>query len=556
MKPTDEQASAVRLAKTGRTMKLNAFAGAGKTATLKLIANELAPKKGMYLAFNKTIAEEAKRKMPANVEARTFHSIALAGVPKWMRDKLNVPQMHINDFVKRFAIDTIHIESFDKIYVQDDDGKVTSTTIGCTKPVSPYRLKRIIDDAIKKFVASEDRTPRKKYIKEVLEEEFADEIQLQPQVFKNLEERMVYIMEVLWEDYTSEHGTFGLAGNHDIYLKHWSNSNPVINADFILFDEAQDADGLMLRVLKRQVAQVIFVGDRHQQIYGWRGAVNALDSIDASEGFLTQSFRFGQQLAERCQPILEYLGETKTIKGTGDNTTVSNLSGRGMVDAVLCRTNGGVIAKMLELVEDEIECKLNIDVKSAIKMLEDMNDLRENTKDIDLNSKTVDIYKTKNNRLQFRSWSELEMYIADYGGDMETSLYYRIITSYPLSMIVAILYKSAKSEEGVFITTAHKAKGMEWDRVALCNDFLSVYFEMDGSDVLMTPASEIFKEKRLKKYGINPDMLIPTLKEINNEELRLLYVSMTRAQKMLYMGDTQTILDNYFKYHDLFFNEE
>lgn len=556
MKPTDEQASAVRMAKTGKTMKLNAFAGAGKTATLKLIANELAPKKGLYLAFNKTIAEEAKRKMPPNVEARTFHSIALGGVPKWMRDKLSVPQMHINDFVKRFSIDTIHIESFDKIYVQDNEGNVTSKIVDCTKPVSPYKLKRVIDDAIKKFVVSEDRTPRKKYIKEALEEEFADEMQVQPQVFKSLEERMVYIMEVLWEDYTSEHGTFGLAGNHDIYLKHWSNSNPIINADFILFDEAQDADGLMLRVLNRQVAQVIFVGDKHQQIYGWRGAVNALESIDADEGFLTQSFRFGQQLAERCQPILEYLGEKKIIKGTGDDTTVSSLSGRGVVDAVLCRTNGGVIAKMLELVDDEIECRLNIDVKSAIKMLEDMNDLRENTKDIDLSSQNVGIYKTKNQRLQFRSWSELEMYIADYGGDMETSLYYRIITSYPLSMIVAILHKSVKSEDGVFITTAHKAKGMEWDRVALCNDFLNTYFEMDGSEVLMTPASENFKEKRLKKYNVSPDLMIPTLKEVDSEELRLLYVAMTRARKMLYMGDTQLILDSYFKYHDLYFKED
>ena len=556
MKPTDEQASAVKMAKTGKTMKLNAFAGAGKTATLKLIANELAPKKGVYLAFNKTIANEAKKKMPSNIEARTFHSIALAGVPKWMRDKLNVPQIHINDFIKRFAIDTVYIESFDKIYTQDDEGKVTSSMVGCTKPVSPYKLKRIIDDALKKFVSSDDRVPRKKYIKEALEEEFADEIQLQPQVFRQLEERMSYIMDVLWEDYTSEHGTLGLAGNHDIYLKHWSNSNPVINADFILFDEAQDADGLMLRVLNRQVAQVIFVGDKHQQIYGWRGAVNALESIDANEGFLTQSFRFGRQLAERCQPLLEHLGEKKSIKGTGDDTTVSNLSGRGVVDAVLCRSNSGVIAKMLELVDDEIECKLNIDVNSAIKMLEDMNDLRENTKDIDLSSQSVDIYKTKNNKLQFRSWSELEMYIADYGGDMETSLYYRIITSYPLSMIVAILYKSAKNEEGVFITTAHKAKGMEWDRVALCSDFLNIYFEMDGSDVVMTPASVKFKEKRLRAYNIHPDLMIPTLREVDSEEFRLLYVAMTRARKMLYMGDTQLIIDDYLKYYDLYFKED
>ena len=34
--------------------------------------------------------------------------------------------------------------------------------------------------------------------------------------------------------------------SHDIYLKLWTQSDPIIPADFILFDEAQDADPLMM----------------------------------------------------------------------------------------------------------------------------------------------------------------------------------------------------------------------------------------------------------------------------------------------------------------------
>lgn len=61
---------------------------------------------------------------------------------------------------------------------------------------------------------------------------------------------------------------------HDIYLKLWALSDPYIPADYVLFDEAQDADPLMLGILLRQRnTQVIYVGDAHQQIYAWRGAV-------------------------------------------------------------------------------------------------------------------------------------------------------------------------------------------------------------------------------------------------------------------------------------------
>jgi ABC-type transport system involved in cytochrome c biogenesis ATPase subunit len=40
----------------GGNLKIKAFAGAGKTSTLRLIAGHLAGKRGSYLAFNREIA--------------------------------------------------------------------------------------------------------------------------------------------------------------------------------------------------------------------------------------------------------------------------------------------------------------------------------------------------------------------------------------------------------------------------------------------------------------------------------------------------------------------
>lgn len=553
MKPTSEQEKAVKLAKRGKTMKLNAFAGAGKTATLVMIANELAPKKGLYLAFNKSIAQEAERKMPKNVEAKTFHSLAYNGVPDWLRKKLRVPQMHINDFIRKFSIETVYVKGYEYRFLKNEEGESQTQKIEVNKALTPYKLKRIIDEGIKHFVSSEDTKPRPKYIQQALEDEYEDEMQMQPHVFDSLIERLTYVMEALWEDYTNPEGELGLQGNHDVYLKYWSNQNPIINADFILFDEAQDADGLMLRILRKQVAQVIYVGDKHQQIYGWRGAQNALEKIDADEGFLTRSFRFGQALADKSQPILSFLGEKNKIQGTGNDTAVSAMSGYGVVDAILCRSNSGVINKLLELTDEGVECSVNIDTKSALRILQDMDELRESTKDVDLSNPNTPIYKTKNKSIQFRSWSELEMYINEYGGDMETSLYYKIMSNYPLSVVQAMLIKSSKISEGVFITTAHKSKGLEWDKVGLCSDFLNVFFETTAGVVEREPASNRFSASVLKRHGIEPDAMLPRLRDAPEEELRLFYVAMTRARKMLYMDDTALILDEYLKYYNLYF---
>ena len=101
---------------------------------------------------------------------------------------------------------------------------------------------------------------------------------------------------------------------HDGYLKLWALTNPVIQRDFILLDEAQDTNEVVLDVLKRQQSQFVCVGDAHQQIYEWRGAVNAMQRIrTANHCYLTMSFRFGEPIAQAANQILRRLGEQRRI---------------------------------------------------------------------------------------------------------------------------------------------------------------------------------------------------------------------------------------------------
>lgn len=64
--PTPEQEIAVAAALRGGDLKIKAYAGAGKTSTLKLVADRFAGRRGMYLAFNRDIAAAAARKFPAH----------------------------------------------------------------------------------------------------------------------------------------------------------------------------------------------------------------------------------------------------------------------------------------------------------------------------------------------------------------------------------------------------------------------------------------------------------------------------------------------------------
>src|SRR5665647_946731 len=90
---------------------------------------------------------------------------------------------------------------------------------------------------------------------------------------------------------------------HDFYLKKFQLSMPLLNYDYILFDEGQDASAAMLDVFLRQKAAKVIVGDTHQQIYSWRYAVNSLEKVDFKKFNLSRSFRFSQGIADLAMEI-------------------------------------------------------------------------------------------------------------------------------------------------------------------------------------------------------------------------------------------------------------
>jgi len=116
----------------------------------------------------------------------------------------------------------------------------------------------------------------------------------------------------------------------------------------------------MRDVVENHDGQVIWCGDRHQSIYSWRGAVNAMQEVEADHTlYLTQSFRFGEEIARVANSFLRQLGG-QTIKG---DKTIKSVVGRAdHPDAELYSLNLTALMRFVQLIEQGEQPTINIDL--------------------------------------------------------------------------------------------------------------------------------------------------------------------------------------------------
>ena len=116
------------------------------------------------------------------------------------------------------------------------------------------------------------------------------------------------MVQQLWED--TVNGTFltfdGLRKR--AHLERWLHGYLDERYGIVFVDEAQDFDPIMLDIVKRDtVAPKVFVGDPKQQIYEWRGTINAFEQLPDNTLVLEyyKTFRMGEpatsQIAQHTQ---------------------------------------------------------------------------------------------------------------------------------------------------------------------------------------------------------------------------------------------------------------
>jgi superfamily I DNA/RNA helicase len=293
---------------------------------------------------------------------------------------------------------------------------------------------------------------------------------------------------------------------HDVYLKIWALSNPKINTDYIFFDEYQDSNPVIAQIIKNQSCQKIFVGDQFQQIYAWRGAVNALQDEKLAKLYITRSFRFGDAIANLANSIIEnyYPTDFTYIPFHGNDTIKSQISYTPLsnINCIICRTNKGVINETIHALDQNKTVHILGGTQPLTYLINSIFQLK------------LKGYSNHPDLFLFTGFADLKEYAdSSMGGDLKAIL--KLIETYGREKLLNILESTKESAEdaSVTITTAHKSKGLEWSIVKLANDF-------------KTPS----------------DKAVPT-----QEETNILYVAASRALHKLDLSECQATFPQTFK---------
>lgn len=462
-KPTEDQAAALEAFLQGRSLKINAFAGSGKTSTLQLLANATGLR-GQYLAFNKSIVADAGERFPATVDCSTSHSLAFRAAPSgYKRDigKLT------NKCTAKQLVELLEIKR---------------RCFGDRYMVTPDSQGYLYLETIRRYAQSADDELGAHHVPTL------GALRAAPQeVLREVSQFALEGAREVWSRMLSERDPLPLG--HDGYLKLWGLSRPIIAADYIMLDEAQDTNPVVLDILQRQRGQLIYVGDRYQQIYEWRGAVNAMESIETDTStYLTTSFRFGNAIADLATKMLLKLGERQPVKGNPD--LVSRI-GRTNPEAVLARTNATTITAVIEALDAGRRPHLVGDKSELTEMLKGVQALKERQP---ANCPAF---------FGFESWDAVVDFArSDEGAHLV--MFVNLVEKRGERQLLWALNRTVDEERAdLVISTAHKSKGREWKSVRLMDDFLR-----------SSPGEKKDKE---------PDP----------SELRLLYVALTRAKESL-----------------------
>ena len=463
---TAEQVHIQELAKSGSSLVVKAFAGTGKTSTLVEVAKHL-PGTGLYLAYNKAIQVDACAKFPTQVVCKTAHALAYGTYAKYIQGRVR-------------TLDPLLFMQQVKVNAQ---GRYKAIELAYLA----IRMLRL-------FCYSSYDTPGSHFVNHPAFAMVGDDEQSRHSV-------LGYVAELANRYWALAHAKNARAPiEHDFYLKRYQLSRPDLAARFqyILFDEGQDANPALLSLLGTQNCQMIYVGDEHQQIYGWRGAINALNQVETQPAFLTQSFRFGPHVAALANIILGAKGEAHPLRGL-EGIDSKCLDRRPDTHTVLTRTNAGLIEQLIEC----LNCPIHI--------VGGINEI------IWLAKSGYALYQgqhaaiTHHQLKSFSSWSKLKEF-NDAFSDPELSLLVKLVERYKKRFPEVIQAIECgpyvpEAEAKVILSTIHKAKGREWSVVTVHDDFA------------------LFASEKPLNVLLKADL----------EEFNLMYVAITRARYSLYL---------------------
>jgi N12 class adenine-specific DNA methylase/superfamily I DNA/RNA helicase len=493
--PTQQQQAILDAFRDGKDIAVQALAGTGKTTTLVLLARALLDRSPqariVYTAFNASIVADARRgRFGRNVTASTMHSLAWQA----LLQTSYAAKIEHADKGARWPEQWAGVLGI-------PEATAAGTRDGAV-PADAAEIARLVIATVRKFRESADGEPGRQHLP-----------YLAGPAGSPLSRTVLSYARKAWADISDAGNARLLAAGqalrveHDDYLKIWALSRPQINAEVIFFDEAQDVNDVMRRVILDQPAQTVVVGDSHQSIYSFRGAIDALKDWPADIVLpLTQSWRFGPDAAAFGNLFLRSLDSKLLLEGNPARDT--RLGSAAEPDAILCRTNATAVAEVFAGLESGKRTALAGGGQAIREIAKAARDLQagKGTKHPDLS--------------RFADWDEVRHYAQHQEDGKSLQVFVRLIDRHGPGGLIDMIGRltpegDTSNPPQLTISTAHKAKGLEWDVVRVAGDFRGPVTD-PGTGEVTWPAPE---------------------------ERRLAYVAATRARKLLEPGSLNWIND-------------
>jgi len=446
IKPTIEQKKIFHyIDKRNENLLIEARAGAGKTSTIVAAVGLLPSNASItFLAFNKHIQEELKHKLPSHVFCYTSHGLGWSALKRKYGNDIDVDEFkvdyHINKKRKKWKLKDEFPNSFEQeVYLAS-----------IKKLVNLCRLTLTTD---KKYVP---------YVANKYEIRFS-----QPKDVK----RVMSIMEAM----TNDRERFDFTDM--VYLPAIDNKIWMFPQDYVIVDECQDLNraqqAMIQKILKkdrksgRQTGRLIAVGDPFQSIYNFAGSdIKSFEWFQKQDNTkilgLTHSFRCATSIIERANEIVpDIKARENAPKGEVREGSILKEAKDG--DFVLCRTTMPLVKLFFAFLLDK---KKAIIKGSDIGIsLVEMTKGHKSVVEVDrFWKKEIKEFEKLLKGRGILNFDDHSGYVAlkDKVGVLE---FFGKFSKNLTDMKKKIRQVFRDDIEGIVLSTVHKAKGLEADRV-------------------------------------------------------------------------------------------
>lgn len=418
---------------------VNALAGSGKTTTiLESLKHVTHGKSSLFCAFNKSIADTLKAKVRdggvMGVEVSTLHSYGLRAVTK-AHGRLKIEAKRVDNFL----VDTIgDVNNWD--YRRD-----VARAVEWAKGSLLSERDQILDliDSLQLDIEEDDRPAFASLVLKVLEHS------------KDASDGCIDFNDMIW---------LPVVLNLNVYQH-----------DMVFVDETQDLNPCQIELVLKAVkpsGRIVAVGDPHQAIYGFRGAASGAfervrDTLGAKELPLSVTYRCAVSIVDLARATVEHLEAAPgAIEGSVSESNEGELTREAAPgDFVLSRTNAPLVSlcfgflrqgKRAHIQGRDIGAGLTSFVKKTrAKSVSQFRECVENWRDAEcrrLAAKHKDTQAAEDKADCLMTLSEDAETIADILNAIER------------------LFADNNDEERIVLSTTHKAKGLERERVWLLAD--------------------------------------------------------------------------------------